>query len=221
MAKAATSGVHVASVLDGASLKDATAAGVAAALKGAAGSAVSGAGARGESASSGSGDGDGDSGGDAGGGLQRRKDYMCLSMEFCDGGSLYDIVDKAPANRAPCSAGENKSESTLKSSPKSSSASSSSSSSFSSLRRGLPQGLPVSPPTHPLTTGGLPLGTVVEIYRQVCSALEFAHRHGVVHCDIKLENVMLKSVFPAPSHGTEHGHYLYTNSVWRNMYTEK
>ena len=199
MAAAATSGVRVASALNGASLKDATAAGVAAALNGAAGGAVSGAGVRGGSASSGSGDGEGGSGGDAGGGLQRRKDYMCLSMEFCDGGSLYDIVDKAPANRAPCSAGENKSEST----PKSSSASSSSSSS-SSLR----SGLPVSPPTNPLTTGGLPLGTVVEIYRQVCSALEFAHRHGVVHCDIKLENVMLKSVFPPPpAHGmnTEHG----------------
>ena len=42
MAAAATSGVRVASALNGASLKDATAAGVAAALNGAAGGAVSG-----------------------------------------------------------------------------------------------------------------------------------------------------------------------------------
>jgi serine/threonine-protein kinase len=35
------------------------------------------------------------------------------------------------------------------------------------------------------------LGRHLEILRQVCNAVEFAHRHGVVHRDIKLENVMV------------------------------
>ncbi len=35
------------------------------------------------------------------------------------------------------------------------------------------------------------LGRHLEILRQVCNAVEFAHRQGVIHRDIKLENVMV------------------------------
>ena len=36
----------------------------------------------------------------------------------------------------------------------------------------------------------LPLGRVVEVMRPVCSALHFAHRQGMIHCDIKPSNIM-------------------------------
>ena len=37
----------------------------------------------------------------------------------------------------------------------------------------------------------LPFGRVLEVFRPVCSALHFAHRQGVIHCDIKPSNVMI------------------------------
>jgi serine/threonine protein kinase len=36
----------------------------------------------------------------------------------------------------------------------------------------------------------LPLGRVLEVMRPVCSALHFAHRQGLIHCDIKPSNIM-------------------------------
>jgi tRNA A-37 threonylcarbamoyl transferase component Bud32 len=36
----------------------------------------------------------------------------------------------------------------------------------------------------------LPLGRVLEVMRPVCSALHFAHRQGMIHCDIKPSNIM-------------------------------
>jgi serine/threonine protein kinase len=37
----------------------------------------------------------------------------------------------------------------------------------------------------------LPLGHVVNVMRPVCSALHFAHRQGMIHCDMKPSNIML------------------------------
>jgi serine/threonine-protein kinase len=39
----------------------------------------------------------------------------------------------------------------------------------------------------------LPLERVMEVMRPVCSALHFAHRQGMIHCDIKPSNIMLHS----------------------------
>ena len=41
------------------------------------------------------------------------------------------------------------------------------------------------------TSGPLPLSRVVEIMRQVCGALEAAHAEGVIHRDLKSDNIML------------------------------
>jgi eukaryotic-like serine/threonine-protein kinase len=41
--------------------------------------------------------------------------------------------------------------------------------------------------------GPLPLGRAVEIVRQVAGALDAAHGHGVIHRDLKSENIMLVS----------------------------
>ena len=37
----------------------------------------------------------------------------------------------------------------------------------------------------------LPTSRVLEVLRPVCSALHFAHRQGMIHCDIKPSNIML------------------------------
>ncbi len=42
-----------------------------------------------------------------------------------------------------------------------------------------------------LSEGGLAWMAVVEIARQVCSALQFAHNHGVIHRDLKPGNLFL------------------------------
>jgi serine/threonine protein kinase len=39
--------------------------------------------------------------------------------------------------------------------------------------------------------GPLPVDKAVRISRKVADALDYAHRHGVVHRDIEPENVML------------------------------
>ncbi|CAG0936968.1 eukaryotic-like serine/threonine-protein kinase [Thermoflexales bacterium] len=39
--------------------------------------------------------------------------------------------------------------------------------------------------------GPLPSRRVLEVFRPVCSALHFAHRQGMIHCDIKPSNIMI------------------------------
>lgn len=41
--------------------------------------------------------------------------------------------------------------------------------------------------------GGLPLGLSFSIVRQICSALEDAHAAGVIHADVKSENVLVET----------------------------
>jgi serine/threonine-protein kinase len=47
--------------------------------------------------------------------------------------------------------------------------------------------------------GRLPVGAAVRIVRQVCQALATAHAHGIVHRDVKPENVFLTGDPAAPS----------------------
>lgn len=49
---------------------------------------------------------------------------------------------------------------------------------------------------HVARCGPLPLGVVVQIGRQICQALELAHSRGVVHRDMKPENILLAAVVP-------------------------
>lgn len=37
----------------------------------------------------------------------------------------------------------------------------------------------------------LPLGEVAQMYSQICSGIDYAHRHGVIHRDIKPSNIMI------------------------------
>jgi eukaryotic-like serine/threonine-protein kinase len=48
---------------------------------------------------------------------------------------------------------------------------------------------------HLNTVGELPVNEAVRILRQVAAALSYAHKHGVVHRDIKPDNVMLTDEF--------------------------
>ncbi|MHC4852952.1 MAG: protein kinase domain-containing protein [Planctomycetota bacterium] len=41
--------------------------------------------------------------------------------------------------------------------------------------------------------GGVPLGKLLNLFRQVAEALQFAHESGVVHCDLKPANVLVDS----------------------------
>lgn len=38
----------------------------------------------------------------------------------------------------------------------------------------------------------MPLDRILDIYRPVCSALNFAHDENLVHCDIKASNIMIE-----------------------------
>ncbi|MCL4866687.1 MAG: protein kinase, partial [Gemmatimonadales bacterium] len=45
--------------------------------------------------------------------------------------------------------------------------------------------------TRPAREGQLPLQDAVRILREVADALSYAHGHGILHRDIKPDNVML------------------------------
>jgi eukaryotic-like serine/threonine-protein kinase len=42
-------------------------------------------------------------------------------------------------------------------------------------------------PTHPLPVAG-----AIRITLQICDALGYCHEHGIIHCEIKPENVMMQ-----------------------------
>ena len=42
-----------------------------------------------------------------------------------------------------------------------------------------------------MNTGPLPIGEAIEYAKQILSALRFAHRHGIIHRDIKPHNILL------------------------------
>ncbi|GJP61130.1 hypothetical protein CLOP_g18331 [Closterium sp. NIES-67] len=123
-----------------------------------------------------------------------------LMMEFCDVGDLFTYVTSngctIPEARNCSSSGSSGSGfgmSSAKSGGKASSDESSSSSS-SKHRSGL--------------SWGLPENKAVLVFRQVAQAVLFCHRNGVMHRDIKLENVLLCS--PLNSAGPQ---YYYCSAL--------
>ncbi|CAI5481458.1 unnamed protein product [Closterium sp. Yama58-4] len=111
-----------------------------------------------------------------------------LLMEYCDVGDLFSYVTSNGACTVPgarsssssCSGGIGGfGLSSIKSGGKVSGGENSSSSSNSKQRSGL--------------SWGLPENKAVLIFRQLAHAVLYCHRNGVVHRDIKLENVLLST----------------------------
>ncbi|CAI5459492.1 unnamed protein product [Closterium sp. Yama58-4] len=109
-----------------------------------------------------------------------------LMMEYCDVGDLFSYV----TSNGVCTVPEARSSScssssgigglgSIKSRGKASGGENSSSSSNSKQRSGL--------------SWGLPENKAVLIFRQLAHAVLYCHRNGVVHRDIKLENVLLSN----------------------------
>jgi serine/threonine protein kinase len=45
-----------------------------------------------------------------------------------------------------------------------------------------------------IKSGGMEFATVARLMRDLCKAVGAAHRHGIIHCDLKPENIMLQEI---------------------------
>ena len=55
-----------------------------------------------------------------------------------------------------------------------------------------------------VSRGPAPINVAIEYARQILSALRFAHRHGIVHRDIKPHNVLVDARGPREGDGLRH-----------------